>query len=292
MLVLSDSVLSGSDSPSEERLKSYCIQGGSDVVENKLKETGWTDSTPATTVMLDFNGGEITNMRIHVLGFKEAAKLTADVLWGSSFSDKSYVKIEPLDFANFIIAGRMVSEWLPGDGLEWSLKIFNTETKKIKTISRLAEDALNNLGATKLWFCLHLSLDKGPRVCLRLGVAPTTDVTGMVGHGKMNFPIIAVGKCVKSELLPSEPEGAEFGTGFMPYLNHVGDGEPVLPSWDKIKEALCDLFNNSCKATIKYKHATWHPEVSKASWEVLLPTCGLEFLLSMRTTTMMRKVSQ
>ena len=56
-----------------------------------------------------------------------------------------------------------------------------------------------------------------------------------------------------------------------PTLKSVGDGDAVLPSWDKVREAVGDLFNNACKATVKTKYATWISEVSKASWEVLEP---------------------
>ena len=247
MSALTDRIFSGKNEPDRDLLLRHVIEGGSDQVELKLKETGWTDNSPAVSLVLDFKDGEITASRIHVLGFQPGTKMTADSLYGSRFNKKSYAKVEKLDYAEFVIPGRMMSDWLDGNRADWVLKVHNSETNKMKTINKLAEEALRNLGANKLWFRLHLALDKGLKILIKTGVAPTSDVRNLIGNAKMNFPMLGVGRSVKADLLPKEPQGA-------------------------VKNTIADVFNTSCKPTMKYKYSTWKDEVTKGVWDVLEPS--------------------
>jgi hypothetical protein len=271
MTTLSDLIFSGRKVPSPEDLLDFTVGGGSEQVEMKLREKGWTDASPAAAMLVDFDGGEVVNTHLHLFGFKEVGRVTADLLWGPPHTEKSYVKIDPVDFANFGVTGRMVSDWLPGDKVDWTAKFHNQETNRMKVVNKLADENLRGMGASKLWFRIHLALDKGPKLTCKLGVGPATDVSILIGHAGMNFPMIQIAKESKLELLPREPQDAEYGTGFMPLFNHVGEGEVVYPSWDKVKTALAEHFNNACKPRMKTKYVTWKNEVAKGMWEAQDP---------------------
>ena len=264
---LTDPILAGTKAPTIDQLKEYTILGGSEVVEIKLKEKGWSESQPVATMVMDFSEGNIVNTHIVTLGTKEVGKIAADVLWGPDWLEKSYAKIDPIDLAHFNTTGRMMSDWLTGDKLDWVTKIMNPESGKLKVINKLLEESLSEVGATKLWFRCHLSLDKGPKLIGKLGVAPISDIKNVIGNGRMTFPMIQIGRGFNLDLLPVEPEAAEFGTGFIPLFHHVGQDEPVYPTWDKVKAAIADHLNNACKPKIRTKYLTWKTEVMKGTWE-------------------------
>ena len=119
---------------------------------------------------------------------------------------------------------------------------------------------------------LHLALDKNLKMIIKTGVAPTSDISSLIGNARMNFPFIGVGKSFKVDLLPKEPEGVDIGTGFVPFFNHVGEGEPVFPPWASVKDVIADVFNTSCKPIVKYKYSTWLDEVTKGAWDIHEPS--------------------
>ena len=184
---------------------------------------------------------------------------------------ESYLKVEPVDLALVNIRGRMVSDWIGGDKLDWVLKVHNPVNNKFKVIDKLDDETLKTKVASKLNFRVHLSLDKGPRLTAKLGVAPVEGVTNMVGHGAINFPLIHVGKDLKLELLLEETRNAEFGLGFVPFFIHTGEGEAVIPIFSIVKEAIAQLFNTACKAKIHNNFSTWKPSASLGVWDIVDP---------------------
>ena len=54
MTTLRDPILLGKKIPSLELLKEHTILGGSEAVETRLKEKGWSEASHAAAVILDF----------------------------------------------------------------------------------------------------------------------------------------------------------------------------------------------------------------------------------------------
>jgi hypothetical protein len=272
MTTLQDSILKGRKDPSVEYLRDFFISGGSEVVEEKLKAGGWTGKTPVASVGIHISGGSIVDTEIFISGPKEVGRISARLLWGEPFTNESYAKVEPMDLALVSIRGRMVSNWVKGDKLDWALKVHNPYNGKYKVINKLDEESLKIRGASKLSFRLHLALDKGPRLTAKLGVAPAEDVTSMVGNGQMNFPMIQVGKDQKLEILPAEPQDAEFGLGFVPFFICRDEEEPIIPDFSVVRAAISEMFNTACKPKIHTKFTTWKQSASLGAWDAVDPT--------------------
>ena len=83
MTTLSDPILAGKKIPSVEFLKEYVITGGSEQVEGKLKELGWSGETPVASFGIHIdNTGNITDTQIIICGITEVGRISANTLWG------------------------------------------------------------------------------------------------------------------------------------------------------------------------------------------------------------------
>ena len=201
MTTLTENVFIGWTEPDTDTLNTYVVEGGSEVVEDKLKSMGWTADSPAAAISVFYGNQEVTNTQIFLCGFKDVGRISAATIWGDHMSKESYVKIDPVDLSLVTIMGRMVADWVLGDKLDWSLKLHNAESGKYQVINKLNEEKLKSVGASKVKFRLHLALDKGPRLTCLLGVAPVPEVINMVGQGSINFPLIKMGSSCSLLLL-------------------------------------------------------------------------------------------
>ena len=86
MPVLSDPIFAGKCDPNVETLKMWTITGGSEQVEQKLKDGGWNgvDITVSVGLHLD-SEGKITDSQLFVSGFMTVGKLQAPTIFGDSF---------------------------------------------------------------------------------------------------------------------------------------------------------------------------------------------------------------
>jgi hypothetical protein len=269
MTTLTDRVLRGSKDPDADFLKNFIIRGGGDVIEDKLKEQGWNGETPVASVGIHVGeDGGITDTEIFLMGSKEVGRVSSNTLFGDKFKVESYVKVNPVDLALASVRGRMVSDWISSDKVEWQLKIHNPDTNKYAVVQKLDVEKLKEVGAAKMNFRVHLSLAPGPKFVAKLGLAPVEKVKQMVGNDAMNFPLILIGKEFKLELLPAEPKDAEFGLGFVPYFIYTGGQQEVeLPDFKLVRVAVETLFNNACKVKEHKKYSTWKTGANLGQWE-------------------------
>jgi hypothetical protein len=201
-----------------------------------------------------------------------SGRIAANTLYGDVFAAESYVKVNPVDLALASVRDRMVSDWIPSDKVDWSLKVLNTDTDRFTVIQKLDSDALKEKGGGKLNFRLHLALSPGPKIVAKLGVVPVEKVKQMIGNDSINFPMILVGKETKMELLPAEPKDAEFGLGFVPFFLYRGDKDDVvLPDFVMVREAIEGFFNNSCKVKEHKKFSTWKSSAVLGKWSMSDP---------------------
>ena len=219
MTTLTDPVLLGEKDPDIDTIKQWIINGGVDVIQDRLREQGWDGFSQVASVgMFQDDKGKITETQLFISGQREVGRVPANVIWGDALTKHDYLKIDPIDMAQAVIKGRMISEWIKGDKLDWCLKTFNGETGKYRVTDKLSEDSLKAKGASKISLRLHLSLDKGPKVAVKLGVVPVNNIENVVGHGAINFPMIQIGKETKLDFAPREPDDAEWGLGFTPFI--------------------------------------------------------------------------
>ena len=270
MTALDEPILRGRGNPTPAFLKDFTITGGSDVLEARLKELGWQGRTPVASVALHIEEGNIVDTQIFLTGNKEVGKVSAEMLWGQPLTDESYAKIETIDLAHASIHGRMVSDWIPGDKLDWALKVKNTDNQRYKVVNKLDEQGLEAKGASKISARIHLALNKGPSLTATLGVAPTGKVTEMIGNGKMNFPMIRI-KEQKLDFFPPETPGQELGLGFIPFFVCRDEGDIVYPEFTVVKEAIAQMLNTACKAQTHSKFANWKKTATYGAWEIQDP---------------------
>ena len=273
MTSLSDPVLLGKTDPSQDTIKSWTIQGGHDVIQEKLGEAGWDGRNQVASIgLFQDNQGKIVDSQIFLSGFRTVGHISAKMIWGDKMHNDDYIKMNPMDTSQANIRGRMVSDWISSDKEDWVLKIINPETKRFRVVDKLAEDSLKEKGASKMAFRYHIALSKGPSLVTKLGVAPTGDIDQTVGQATMNFPMIGLGGEAKLDILPGEPVGQGWGLGFTPFIINMGDANAPTPSMEDIRGAIEDMINNACKAQIKKTFKTWKDSVAKGGWEPVDPT--------------------
>ena len=273
MTALNEPILLGSNIPDTNTIKQWTINGYSDVIQEKLKSNGWNGETQVASVALTQDDeGKITGSQVVLSGSREIGHISANTIWGEPLTQEDYVKIHQMDVAITNIQGRMVSDWVHSNQMDWVLKILNKETNKYRIIDRLSEDALKEKGASKLFFRVHLSLEKGPRISTKLGLAPTDNIINIVGNGAMNFPLIQIGKSATIDILPSEPEGSDWGLGFTPFIVNMGNPDAPPPTMVDIHTAVQELFNNACKPKLHTKFSTWKASTALGSWDPVDPT--------------------
>ena len=189
MAPLTDEILGGNEDPTEDTMRSWVITGGSEAVELALRNYGYDGDGIATSIGVYVSDeGNIIGTQIFINGCKEVGRLMASILWDKPLNKEDYAKVESVDLSLANIRGRMVSDWISGDKLDWCLKVMNPETKKYRVIGNLDEDGLKAKGASKLSFRVHVSLRKGPKLGIKLGCVPADRITDMVGHGPKTFP--------------------------------------------------------------------------------------------------------
>ena len=270
--VLSEPIFMGKNDPTEEVLRSWTIRGGSEQVEQVLKDKGWNGKDVVASVGLHMDSaGKITDSQLFLSGFMSVGRLSASMLWSGAFGDKDYIKVEAVNLAIFNIWSRMSSDWICGAKLDWIFKIYNPERKTYTVIDKLDEDNLRKVGASLLSFRLHLGLTKGPAIDIMLGMAPEAKIETRIGHNAQNFPMIQIGKVGKVSLLPAEPEG-DYGLGLSPFLIYNGDGETPIPDIKDIREAIHGYFNNGTKPKLPTKNKNWQDAVALGRWEDVEPT--------------------
>ena len=270
MTALNEPILRGRGSPTPDFMKDFTITGGSDVLEAKLKELGWQGRTPMASVALHIEEGNIVDTQIFLTGTKEVGKVSAEMLWGQPLTDESYAKIETIDLAHASIHGRMVSDWIAGDKLDWALKVKNNDNNRYKVINKLDDQGLEAKGASKISARIHLAPNKGPSLTATLGVAPSSKVTEMIGHGQMNFPMIRI-KDQKLDFFPSEAPGQELGLGFIPFFVCRDEGDIVYPEFTAVRDAIAQMLNTACKAQTHRKFANWKKTAAQGAWEIQDP---------------------
>ena len=178
MTTLTDRVLRGSKDPDYDFLKNYIVRSGGDVIEDKLKEQGWDGLVPVASVGIHVGeDGSITDTEIFLMGAKEVGRVSSNTLFGDKFKVESYVKVNLLDLALATVQGRMVSDWISSDKVEWVLKVHNPNTNKYAVVQKLDTERLKEVGAEKINFRVHLSLAPGPKFVAKLGLAPVEKVS-------------------------------------------------------------------------------------------------------------------
>ena len=268
MSVLTDEVLKGKKDPSLETLKLWTIRGGSEVIQEKLKERGWDVEFLVSSLRIHFNQeSKVTNVQLFLSGFKPVGRVTANILWGDTLNQDNYAKFESVDMSLTIICASMVS----ADKTDWVLKVVNQETKKMRVINKLDEDSLKACGATKINLRAHVALDKGIKLTVKLGMVPVTNVLALVGNGAMNFPFIQLEKESKVDILPVEDKYVCHGLGFEPFLIYQGSGELPVPNMLDVRGAITEFFNNACKAKTNTKFSTWKNSAALRIWDVVEP---------------------
>ena len=93
MTTLSEPIMSGKKNPPEDFMKDYVITGGSEQVEEKLKQFGWTGESPVAAIGIHIDNGVIVNGQVFVSGFKEVGRITANTLWGEPLTQDDYIKV-------------------------------------------------------------------------------------------------------------------------------------------------------------------------------------------------------
>ena len=78
--------------------KAWTITGGSEQVEQKLKDVGWNgiDVVVSAGFHLD-NQGKITDSQLFLSGFMDVGRIQAATIFGDSFQESDYVKMESVD---------------------------------------------------------------------------------------------------------------------------------------------------------------------------------------------------
>ena len=190
---------------------------------------------------------------------------------GDMLKKEDYAKVDPVDPTLFNIHSRLVSDWIPGSKVGWTLKIFNPVNNKYKVIDKLVDDKFKAAGATGLNFRVHLSLNRGPKLDIKLGVVPETKIESKVGYNSNNYPMIQISKTARTTILPTEPENAHYGLGLLPFLIYTGPGEAPIPKVEDIRIALASLFNSACKAKFHLKFQTWKDSAAQGRWEEVEP---------------------
>ena len=250
----------------------WVVRGGTDVIQEKLKAKGWDgESSIASIALTQDEEGKIVGAQVILSGFREMGRISANTVWGESLRQEDYIKVHPLDLALATIRERMVSDWIHSDQLDWVLKIMNKETKKFRIVDKLAGEDLREKGASKFSVRTHLTLEKGPKLSLRVGLAPSDDITSVIGNGAMNFPLIQIGRPSTLEISPPEPADGGWGLGFTPFIINMGDPNSPLPSMTDIHCAVRDLMNNACKTKFNTKFSTWKATAALGSWDPVDP---------------------
>ena len=84
--------------------------------------------------------------------------------------------------------------------------------------------------------------------------------------------MIQIRKETKLDFAPREPEDAEWGLGFTPFIINLGLSDAPPPTISDIRQAAEEFFNNSCKAKFNTKFSTWTASAALGSWEPTDPT--------------------
>ena len=83
MTTLNDPILQSRNNPNEEIIKSWIIQGGSDLIQEKLKLLGWNEDTPIASIALhQDDSGKIVDTQIFLFGYREIGRISANIIWG------------------------------------------------------------------------------------------------------------------------------------------------------------------------------------------------------------------
>ncbi len=271
MVVLNESVLDGRGDPGEEIIKGWLIRGEVEEVENKQKEAGWSGHDPIFSLGLVIDSqGNIVGTKAFLLGYYPVGKIKAAEVLGDKFGVEDYLKVNTVDMSNFTFEKALVSDWLSGGQLEWTLKVKIGGTTKIRPSTQSEPEKLAKEGGNQMSFRLHLSLIKGLKVEAKLGVAPVDNISAKVGNAKLNFPIIQMGKAVKATMVPAE-EGTDYGLGFLPYIIYQGEGIPEVPGIANIRNAMSSFLNSGIKAKSHLKFQTWRESSAMGHWDEIFP---------------------
>ena len=268
MPILECDVFSQKDGMDPALLADLTIQGGSEVIQDKMKLRGWDGSSPGACVGLTVDSqGSITQSELFLMGVKDSIRLDATIVFGGERHEKDYVKIQSINLADFMFKGSLVSEWVDNNDFDWVYRQYNPNTQKYREVGHLDENGMKKMDINKLFLRCHVSPIPGMKVQVRLGVAVCKDVEQMVGFNFQNFPVISINKEFNAALLPEEPSGANWGIGISPFIIHSESNAPPLPASITIKQAVAGLMKNIMKPTYKTKHKTWSEVVGAGFWE-------------------------
>ena len=253
---------------SETILANFVVKGTSDAVQEAVKRSGWDGSSPNAAVGITVNKeGELTQSELFLMGTKDSIKISATVLFGGDRDENDIVKISSINLADFLFKESLVSDWIDNSDFTWVYREFNPATGKYKETQHIDEPGLKRLKITKLFLRCSLAPIAGPKLHVKLGVAPCDDIKNMAGNTAQNFPIISINKEFNATLLPEEPIQANWGLGLTPFLIYLDESLPVFPSSMAIKQAVAGLLKNVVKPTMKTKHRTWMDVVGGGQWE-------------------------
>ena len=243
--------------------------GGSEAIQELVKNTAsWDGSSPVAAVGITINAdGDVTMSEVFLMGTKDGTKIDATVLFGGERHENDCVKISSISLADFLFKGSLVSEWIDNNDFTWVYRKYNPDTGRYKEIQHLDEPGMKSMNISKLFMRCHLTVIPGPKLQVRIGVAPCEDIENMAGHDAQNFPFISINKEFNATLIPEEPDQANWGLGLAPFIIHNQRETPPLPNSMTIKQTVAGLMKNVVKPTSKTKHRTWVEVAGAAHWE-------------------------
>ena len=104
----------------------------------------------------------------------------------------------------------------------------------------------------------------------KIGVAPSNDVSNIIGNNRDVFPLIHLEEQFIIEFFPQETPKTELGLGVLPFFVHIGkegDGRDAMPDIRAVKTLLSEFFNNTHLFRMKKKFSTWTNVYSQGNWE-------------------------
>ena len=271
-VTLTDAILSGKRDPSPETIKSWVISGGSDSVEKWHKDHGWNGEEPIISLGLHLgNDGAISEVEMFAMGFLSIGRVYANSIFGTEFHEKTYLKVETMDLSTARFRGKMVSDWMAGAKLDWTLKVYNEKAKKYSVIGKLEKEKLEEVKACQPSFRCHLALNRGLKVDITLGIVPDGDIELKTGSTSMNYPMMQIGR-TRMNALPAEPRKAGYGLGVLPFIIYNGEGEAPIPQMGDIRLAVAKIFNTSCKIKLHTKLVIWRESAALGQWDLVDPS--------------------
>ena len=250
------------------------VNGGSEVIKDKLKTTyKWDGTSNIASIAAKLKEDTIDGWQLHLYGKSKGVKFESSVFYADQ-EEGNHVRIQEIDLDSFVFRGSMVSEWLSPDEFKWEFRL--PHEKDAKRYHRVNKADMVQYNAKPLWVRAVTQVIPGPKLSVFLGAAPTDDIKGIPGSTEGQFPLILIEK-FSVPFFPFEDENMGLGMGPIPFLIddridlEFDSVSSTCPDGQTVKTEMSQFLRSAIKPNQRNEVGTWTKEVAAGNWTARAP---------------------